>query len=73
MECLRLRVKDIGFEEQQLIVRDGKGSKDRITVLPPNVIEPLTEHLTRVKFIHEEDLANGYGCVYLPYALERKY
>lgn len=73
MECLRLRVKDIGFEEQQLLVRDGKGSKDRITVLPPNVIDPLTEHLKRVKYMHQEDLVNGFGCVYLPHALETKY
>lgn len=73
MECLRLRVQDIGFEEEQLIVRDGKGSKDRITVLPPNLKVPLTEHFKRVKAIHDNDLLRGYGSVYLPYALERKY
>ena len=73
MECLRLRVKDLGFEEQQLIVRDGKGSKDRVTVLPPNLKEPLSEHLKRIKLIHNDDLLKGYGSVYLPYALERKY
>ncbi len=63
MECLRLRVKDVGFEEQQLFVRDGKGS---ITVLPPNVIDSLNNHLRRVKYIHQEDLAPGFGSVYLP-------
>ncbi|MBE9503566.1 MAG: integron integrase [Proteobacteria bacterium] len=73
MECLRLRVKDIGFEEQQLMVRDGKGSKDRITVLPPNINEPLSEHLKRIKIIHQDDLSKEYGSVYLPHALERKY
>lgn len=73
MECVRLRVKDIGFEENQLLVRDGKGSKDRITVLPPNVKELLTEHLNWVKCIHKNDLKKGFGLVYLPYALERKY
>ena len=52
MECVRLRIKDIGFEENQLLVRDGKGKKDRITVLPPNVKDPLNEHLERVKLIH---------------------
>jgi integron integrase len=73
MECVRLRVKDIGFEENQLLVRDGKGSKDRITVLPPNVKELLAEHLNWVKCIHQNDLKKGFGLVYLPYALERKY
>jgi len=73
MECIRLRVKDIGFEENQLFVRDGKGEKDRITVLPQNVKGLLNEHLERVKMVHQADLAKGYGSVYLPYALERKY
>ncbi|MFQ6040042.1 MAG: integron integrase, partial [Candidatus Poribacteria bacterium] len=54
-------------------VRDGKGMKDRVTVLPDSLKAPLREHLKRVKMTHEDDLANGYGSVYLPYALERKY
>jgi integron integrase len=73
MECLRLRVKDIDFVYQQIIVRDGKGEKDRVTVLPQTLIEPLKHHLARVKGTHEADLAKGCGEVYLPYALERKY
>ena len=73
MECLRLRVKDIDFEQNQIFVREGKGMKDRVTVLPDSLKAPLQEHLKRVKMMHEEDLANGYGHVYLPYALERKY
>jgi integron integrase len=73
MECLRLRVKDIDFGNGQLIVRDGKGMKDRVTVLPENLVQPLQEHLHHVKVLHENDVAKGYGSVYLPYALERKY
>jgi len=73
MECLRLRVKDIDFEQNQIFVREGKGMKDRVTVLPDSLKAPLQQHLKQVKMIHEGDLANGYGCVYLPFALERKY
>ena len=73
IECIRLRVKDIDFESRQIIVREGKGKKDRVTMLPRPLIEPLRRHLSRVKLLHEEDLAEGYGEVYLPYALERKY
>ena len=73
MECLRLRVKDLDFEQRQIIVRDGKGQKDRITVLPERLIEPLHQHLQQVKRLHEQDLARGYGAVYLPDALARKY
>ncbi len=72
-EVLRLRVKDIDFESGQIIVRDGKGEKDRATVLPVSLVEELKTHLKRVKLIHEEDLSKGYGAVWLPYALERKY
>ena len=72
-EALRLRVKDLDFEYRQIMVRDGKGAKDRVTVLPETVIAPLTEHLKRVRLIHEEDLRLGFGEVYLPFALERKY
>ena len=72
-ECLRLRVKDIDFNYGQLIVRDGKGGKDRVTTLPKFVIEPLRKHLESVKLMHEDDLRIGYGRVYLPHALARKY
>lgn len=73
MECVRLRVKDIDFHYKQIIVRDGKGNKDRVTVLPAPLIEPLKDHLARVRHRHEKDLENGYGKTKLPYALERKY
>ena len=73
MECLRLRVQDIDFETNQITVRDGKGSKDRRTMLPQIVKEPLREHLQRAKMTHEQDLADGYGRVALPYAFSRKY
>lgn len=73
MECLRLRVMDIDFEVNQIIVRDGKGCKDRITMLPSLLKEPLIQHLSRVEALHAQDLREGYGRVYLPNALERKY
>jgi integron integrase len=73
LECLRLRVKDLDFAYHQITVRDGKGEKDRVTVLPESLFEPLQEHLRRVRMIHDRDLDDGYGAVYLPYALERKY
>ncbi len=73
MECLRLRVKDLDFTYGQLTVRDGKGEKDRITMLPSRLRQPLVRHLQKVKVIHEEDLIAGYGEVFLPYALARKY
>ncbi|RPH60506.1 MAG: integron integrase [Chloroflexi bacterium] len=73
IECLRLRVKDIDFEQHCIIVRDGKGEKDRITMLPESLIPPLREHLARVQQIHQQDIKEGYGAVYLPYALANKY
>jgi integron integrase len=73
LECLRLRVKDLDFARRELVVRDGKGMKDRVTVLPTPLVEPLQAHLVKVRQIHADDLANGYGAVYLPFALERKY
>jgi len=73
MEGLRLRVKDIDFEQQQIIVRAGKGDKDRTTILPETLRQPLKQHLQPVKTWHQKDLAAGRGTVYLPYALERKY
>jgi integron integrase len=73
IECLRLRVKDIEFERREVMVREGKGGKDRITVLPENVIIPLRAHLQRVRELHERDITEGFGEVWLPDALERKY
>lgn len=73
MEALRLRVKDLGFEERQIVVRDGKGHKDRVTMLPGPPVEPLQQHLAAVRLLHENDLRRGYGAVYLPNALARKY
>ena len=73
MECLRLRVKDIDFGNRQIIVRDGKGEKDRATMLPDVLILDLQTHLKTVSAIHQQDIKEGYGEVYLPYALARKY
>ncbi len=73
MECVRLRVKDIDFAQHQIMVRDGKGQKDRVTMLPERFAGPLQEHLARVKAIYEQDLAEGTAGVYLWPALERKY
>ena len=73
MECVRLRVKDVDFGQNQILVRDGKGFKDRVTVLPALLQDSFKDHLKRVKILHEQDLARGNGKVYLPYALERKY
>jgi len=73
MECLRFRVKDIDFELNQLIVRDGKGKKDRLTMLPEQLQPFLRSQLDKVKVIHEQDLKSDFGEVYLPYALARKY
>lgn len=68
-ECLRLRVKDVDFAYAQVVVRDGKGAKDRVTMLPQSVVEPLQAHLRQVRELHELDLARGYGDVELPHAL----
>jgi integron integrase len=73
VECLRLRVQDVDFPYQQITVRDGKGAQDRFTVLPATLKERLQAHLQDVKRLHERDLAAGFGQVYLPYALARKY
>jgi integron integrase len=73
MECVRLRIQDVDFEYRTITVRDGKGEKDRIVPLPETVIPELRRQIERVRLLHEEDLAAGYGEVYLPDALERKY
>jgi len=73
MECLRLRVKDVDLGYRQILVRDGKGEKDRVTMMPEKLASPLAAHLARVKSLHARDLAAGYGEVSLPYALARKY
>ncbi|MFA7282481.1 MAG: integron integrase [Sterolibacterium sp.] len=73
MECLRLRIKDIEFARREILIRDGKGFKDRVTMLPAALVKPLQAHLQRVQALHRQDLEAGYGAVYLPYALERKY
>jgi len=73
LECVRVRVKDVDCAQHSLLVRDGKGEKDRITMLPETLVASLQEHLVRVKQLHTKDLAEGYGAVSLPYALERKY
>ena len=73
MEAVRLRVKDVDFVRREILVREGKGFKDRVTMLPEAVIAVLKTHLAKVKALHEEDLAQGYGEVYLPFALDKKY
>ena len=72
-ECLQLRVKDIGFEYKEIVVRNGKGQKDRVTILPDRLIPPLNDQLERVRALHETDRAAGRGGVTVPYALRRKY
>jgi integrase len=73
LECLRLRVKDIDFASQQIVVREGKGHKDRRTVLPAAVQEPLAAHLEHVRPLHQHDLAEGFGRAYVLNARQRKY
>jgi integron integrase len=72
MECMRLRVKDLDFAQRQVIVRDGKGGKDRVTPLSGRLVAPLQEHLQRVALLHQRDLREGYGEVFLPDAFARK-
>lgn len=72
-ECLQLRVKDVDFERRQIVVRQGKGMKDRVTVLPDALVPFLEEHLRHVKRMHDDDLKNGHGLVSLPFALGKKY
>ena len=73
IECLQLRVKDVDFSYRQVLVRDAKGAKDRVTMLPEQVVQPLQAHLGRVRMLHQRDLDAGHGEVNLPYALARKY
>jgi integron integrase len=73
MECVRLRVNDVDFAANHIMVRDGKGFKDRVTMLPDSLKAKLQTHLKRVKLLHEKDLAAGQGKVYLPFALGKKY
>ena len=72
-EAIRLRVQSIDFEQGQILVRDDKGAQDRITMLPKVLMQPLKEHLLRVKDLHQTDLRKGFGHVFLPNALARKY
>jgi len=73
MECIRLRVKDVDFGYLRITIRDGKGAKDRVSMLPVNLAKALERHLQKVKALHEEDLESDLGRVYLPDALARKY
>ncbi len=73
MECVRLRVKDIDFAQNQLPIREGKGDKDRATMLPISLHTPLQAQLEVARALHQQDMAEDYGSVYLPHALERKY
>lgn len=73
MECLRLRVKDLDFERHEILVRDGKGFKDRVTMLPTALAGALQQQMERARILHLRDLEAGHGEVYLPYALDRKY
>ena len=72
-EAVRLRVKDIDFEMKEIIVRAGKGNKDRVTTLPSSLVPLILNHLARVRAQHDKDISAGYGEVYLPGALDRKY
>jgi integron integrase len=72
-EALRLRIQDLDFTNQQLLIRNSKGNKDRITVLPAKIIPALKNHLEKVKELHQKDIANGFGQVNLPFALDKKY
>jgi integron integrase len=73
LECLRLRVKDVDFARNEITVRNGKGGKDRRTLLPRSLVEPFQQEIERARVLHAQDLAAGFGVVYLPYALDRKY
>lgn len=73
MEAMRLRVKDVEFTRREIVVRDGKGHKDRVTMLPVRLVAPLADQVAHVRELHRVDLAEGFGAVWLPFALARKY
>ncbi len=73
LEALRLRIQDIEFARSQIVVRDGKGKKDSVTLLPPGLAQPIRQQMAVAQALHRQDLAAGLGEVYLPYAMERKY
>lgn len=73
IEVIRLRIKDIDFENRSIMVREGKGDKDRIVPLPAHTEEPIREQIERVRTLHQKDLSEGFGTVFLPHALEQKY
>ena len=73
LECLRLRIKDVDFGQRHIIIRDGKGQKDRVTLLPRTAEGPLNRQIDRVRDLHQRDLDEGFGRVFLPHALAEKY
>ena len=73
MECLRLRIKDIDFENHRILVYDGKGGDDRVTMLPDSIITSLREHLQKIRTIHQKDISAGHGSVCMPFGLDKKY
>ncbi len=73
LECARLRIKDVDFDQRHLVIRDGKGQKDRTTLLPNSLTDPLRRQIEHAQALHESDLANGHGRVYLPHSLAKKY
>jgi site-specific recombinase XerD len=73
MECIRVRIQDVDFGQNQLYVRGGKGGKDRVSLFPQELMDDLCRHIERVKILHRQDVAEGFGSVYMPDALERKY
>lgn len=73
LECLRLRVQDIDMKRREILIRDGKGAKDRVTMLPLTLVAALQAHLVKVRELHDIDLQQGFGAVYMPTALDRKY
>jgi integron integrase len=73
MEAMRLRIKDVDFSRREIVVRDGKGNKDRVTMLPVRLVVPLRDQIAHARELHRGDLANGFGAVWLPHALDRKY
>ncbi len=73
MDCVRLRIQDVDFEYHQILIRDGKGRKDRVVPLPKRLVPALRDHMARVQQLHDEDVRRGLGEVFLPYALARKY